>query len=83
MQHFVYILESEIDGRFYIGQTQNVSKRLERHNKGYNKATKSKRPWKLLISVSVSNRAEAIKLERKLKSLKKRSSIIKFIEENS
>jgi len=42
MKFFVYILESEIDKSFYIGQTSDVVGRLEKHNKGYNRSTKLK-----------------------------------------
>jgi len=48
MLFFTYILESEVDGSFYIGQTNLVEDRLNRHNKGYSKSTSHKRPWKLL-----------------------------------
>lgn len=77
---FVYILTSEKDQSFYIGQTQNLQSRIDRHNKGYNTATKSKRPWKLMHAFEVESRAKAMKLERKLKSMRKRSSILAFIE---
>ena len=48
MDYYVYILESEVTGSFYIGQTQDIDARLEKHNKGYVKSTKAKRPWKLV-----------------------------------
>jgi len=81
MEYYVYILESSVDGSFYVGQTQNVEKRLEIHNKGYGKYTKTRRPWKLIFHVQLTSRSEAIKLERKLKSWKKREAILKFIAE--
>jgi len=79
MTFFVYILKSAIDGSFYIGQTQNIEARLIKDNKGYNKSTKNKKPWKVLKTFEVKDRKEAIKLERKLKSLKKREAILKII----
>ncbi|MBN1597614.1 MAG: GIY-YIG nuclease family protein [Bacteroidales bacterium] len=39
MKYYVYILESQKDYSFYIGQTQNSKSRLEKHNKGYIKTT--------------------------------------------
>ncbi len=32
--YYVYLLESEKDGRYYIGQTHDVSKRFIYHNSG-------------------------------------------------
>ena len=34
MCYFVYILQSERDGSFYIGSTSDVEARLSRHNSG-------------------------------------------------
>lgn len=82
MTYFVYILISEKDQSFYIGQTQNLLKRLENHNKGYNKSTKAKLPWKILHYWKVNSRSQAMKLEKKLKALKKRDAILSFIEKN-
>jgi putative endonuclease len=79
MKFFVYILESEIDGSFYIGQTSNLDERLKRHNKGHNPSTKTKRPWKLIHYIECVSRVEAMKLEKRLISWKKREAIQNFI----
>jgi len=79
MDYYVYILESEVTGSFYIGQTQDIEGRLEKHNRGYVKSTKSKRPWKLVYTQTVESRSEAVKRERYLKSLHKRGALLKII----
>ncbi|WP_093369464.1 GIY-YIG nuclease family protein [Psychroflexus sediminis] len=79
MQYFTYILESLKDGRFYIGQSQDLQKRLEEHNKGFSRYTKPYRPWKLIWQQSFNTRKEAYQLEQKLKTLKSRERLIKFI----
>lgn len=66
----VYILRSLGDGKLYIGQTNNLTERLKRHNEGYVKATKSRRPFELLVQKSFNTRSEAIEMESYLKSLK-------------
>lgn len=48
MEYFVYILESEIDGRLYKGQTSDIAKRIIEHNSGKTKSTKDYKPWKLV-----------------------------------
>ena len=45
--------------RIYVGQTHNLSRRVEDHNQGRVPSTKFYRPWKLLYSEKVSNRAIA------------------------
>jgi len=37
MPYWVYILEDEISGRYYIGQTADLDERIERHNAGRSK----------------------------------------------
>jgi putative endonuclease len=82
MSFHVYIIVSEFDQSFYIGQTANLSDRLERHNGGLEKYTSKKRPWKLIWSSEVSSRSEAMKLERKIKNFKSRKRTQQFIEAN-
>ncbi|MCK4905920.1 MAG: GIY-YIG nuclease family protein [Spirochaetes bacterium] len=31
-KYFLYILQSESTGRFYVGQTQNLEQRIKQHN---------------------------------------------------
>jgi putative endonuclease len=80
MTYVVYILESEVDGTLYIGQTQNLASRIEKHNKGFNKSTKAKRPWKIIGKFEVETRSAAMKLEKKLKNRKKREAILNYIK---
>ena len=80
MKCFVYLLESLIDGRFYIGQTDNVEKRLKKHNDGKVFSTVRRRPLKMLGFVEVESRKEALQIEKSLKqhSDKKLKFIKKF-----
>jgi putative endonuclease len=50
MANYVYIIQSLQDGTYYVGSTQALRKRLDRHNQGRSKYTKNKRPWKLVYS---------------------------------
>ena len=68
--YYVYLLKSGRDGRLYIGQTNNLAERLERHNNGFVKATKNRRPLELFLHKGFETRAEAMKEEKYLKSLK-------------
>lgn len=46
--HYVYLLQSEVDKTFYIGMTNDLSQRLEKHNAGQVSYTSRKIPWKLI-----------------------------------
>lgn len=78
MEFYVYIVQSEKDGSFYFGQTNNLENRLTRHNAGSEKYTSKKTPWKLFWHTKVSSRAEAMKLEKKLKNLKSTKRMMEF-----
>jgi len=78
MPFYVYILQSEKDGSFYIGQTNNLQSRLKRHNAGLEKYTSKKMPW-IFWSTEVDSRSESLRLERKIKNLKSSKRRIEFI----
>jgi len=71
----VYILRSEKDGNYYIGSTQNLDERLQRHNQGRSQYTKSKRPWQLVYSEEHPDRSSAIKRENQIKRRKDKDFI--------
>ncbi len=65
----VYIIQSEIDGRYYYGMTeQSVEQRLEEHNQGKSSYTKKYRPWKLIWFGTFTSREKAVDFERYLKT---------------
>jgi putative endonuclease len=82
MDFYVYIIYSVKLGRFYIGQTNNVEERFQRHNSGYEAYTSKGLPWILCWFACKSDRKSAVQLELKLKNLSK-ERIIKFIENYS
>ena len=77
--YYLYILESESTGRYYIGQTDNLERRVSEHNDpGYTGSRTTKRfkgPWKLVYSEEFETRPEAMSRERKIKSWKSREAI--------
>ncbi len=64
---YVYILQSDQDGRFYTGYSRDVERRLWRHNAGLVKSTRNRRPLKLVYRELCGNLAEAKSRERQLK----------------
>ena len=52
----------------YVGISDNPERRIEQHNKGYNKTTKPYAPFKLLKAEMLADREQARKREKYLKS---------------
>ena len=63
----VYILYSETKSKYYVGQTNDLQNRLDRHNSAQGTSTKHGIPWKVVYSIQVSTRTEAMLLETKIK----------------
>ena len=76
---FVYVLESLIDGSYYIGVTNNLNKRLSYHNEGKSNYTSKKMPWRLKYTEEYKNISEALRRERQLKGWKSHRAINKLI----
>jgi len=64
----VYAIKSLGRSYIYVGMTSDLEKRIERHNKGYEKTTRAYRPFVLIHSEVFATRAEARQREKYLKS---------------
>ena len=80
MSFHLYILYSEQYDRFYVGQTNQLDKRIERHNNGFVRSTKSYRPWKLVYTEAFANRSEAVKRESEIKRWNSKIKIKKLVD---
>lgn len=78
---FVYILHSLKSNSYYVGSTLNVNRRIKQHNSGNVASTKYKRPYKLIFSQEFKDIQQARKVEKKIKSWKRRDFIEKIIED--
>lgn len=70
VMHYVYVLKSLKDKKYYIGSTSNVMMRLSFHNEGLNVSTKSRKPFALIFKKEFKNKPEALKFEKLLKKQK-------------
>ena len=77
---FVYVLKSLKDGRYYIGSTSNLEKRVERHNHGGNISTKNRRPLELVYFETYNTRVDAIHREAVIKSYKGGEAFEKLVK---
>jgi len=75
---WVYILQNPA-GRFYIGQTDDLSTRLQNHNRLEKTAGKFSRkngPWKLVWSEAHPTRAAALAREKQIKAMKSSAGFV-------
>ncbi|SDB66227.1 putative endonuclease [Flavobacteriaceae bacterium MAR_2010_188] len=79
--YYAYVIKSLKDGRLYKGITDNLDRRIERHNLGENKSTKGFIPWKLYYYEIFDTRIEARSRERFFKSGYGREFLTKIKEE--
>ncbi len=79
--NYVYILQSDSNGKLYKGQTTDLKRRLQEHNSGNSKFTSLNGPWKLIYYEAFLNKQDALEEERFLKSGKGKERI-KYILKN-
>ncbi len=64
----VYAISSKSRNYIYVGLTSNLGKRLERHNKGYEKTTRPYAPFNLIFTEECIDRPNARIREKYWKS---------------
>ena len=71
----LYILQSQSTGRFYVGSTDNLGRRLNEHQRGKSLATRGRGPWNLVHSEQFESLAAARHREREIKRWKSARAI--------
>ncbi|MBU1121798.1 MAG: GIY-YIG nuclease family protein [Candidatus Omnitrophica bacterium] len=66
--YYIYILESEKDGNFYTGYSEDLKKRMADHRTGKVYSTKDRLPVKLIYYEACLNQQDATHREKYLKS---------------
>ena len=75
--HYTYIIESIATGQWYYGSTADPKGRLDYHNKGWNRSTRGRGPWKLIFLRKFESEIEAREFEFQLKRLKNKKYVRK------
>jgi len=78
---YIYILESLRDGRFYVGSTTDLDRRVAHHKGGHTYSTKRFGALKLVFSQKFDSLKEVRYLESKLKKMKRKDYLKKIIED--
>jgi len=77
MDYFCYIIYSKSLNKFYIGETEDLDKRLQMHNEGYFKESYTSKvsDWILYHVINCLNRKQARLIEAHIKRMKSRKYI--------
>lgn len=78
--YYVYILKSLKNGRFYTGSTNDLIRRLNEHNTGRSKYTKTTMPFNLVYKEEYETKAEAYGREMYFKTGKGREDVIQLLK---
>ena len=81
MAFVVYVLQSKTTDRLYIGQTNNLERRLREHAAGQTRSTRGRGPWKLIYTRDFPTRTGAVRHERRLKRMKNRERVLEALSE--
>ena len=76
MPNHCYIFYSVKLNKYYVGSTSDMERRLNDHNRGKEKFTRTGVPWELVYTESFEELAMARRRELEIKKMKSR----KFIE---
>ena len=77
--YYLYILQSQAKGRYYVGVSGNVDKRLKEHNSGIVKSTAPYKPWIIKCVEEFPDIKLAYQRERFIKDKHSRKIIEKII----
>jgi len=77
---FVYILQSETTGRFYIGSTNDLDRRLSEHARNHTPSTRYRGPWKPVYQETFPSLPEARRRESEIKRWKSARMIRTLIQ---
>lgn len=73
--YYAYVLLSEKDGKLYIGSTSDLRKRKQKHDNGFVRSTKNRRPLKLIYYECYLSEKDAKQRELFLKGGKGREEL--------
>jgi len=80
MKGYIYILKDD-HGRFYVGSTSNLERRMSQHRYGGAKTTRGMVNPKLVLSQEFCSMMLARKVERRIKKLKRKDYIEKMVSD--
>lgn len=79
--YYVYVLRSILKDFIYIGYSEDLKRRLDRHNSGYVQSTKAFKPYDLVFYEAYRSMSDAKRREMYLKTNKGRKTLITMLKD--
>ncbi len=79
MVYWVYILQSDASGQYYVGSTGDLRDRVARHPAGRVAATRNRGPWTVVYAEEFPRWGTAVVRERAIKARKSRAYVDELI----
>ena len=73
--HYVYLLKSLKDTKLYVGRTDDLRRRIDEHNSGKIKATRYRRPLRLVFYEAFRVKQDAVRRELYFKTSRGKSTL--------
>lgn len=77
---YVYILKDK-GGKFYVGSTDNLERRLKQHKSGHTQTTRNMDNFKIVLKQEYDSLDLARKVELKIKKLKRKDYVEKMVND--
>ena len=77
---FLYILKNT-KGKFYVGSTDNLERRIYQHQVGHTQTTRNMKDSVLVLTQEYESLETARKIERKIKKLKRKDYIENIVRD--
>jgi putative endonuclease len=81
MSAYVYIIKFVDSGRFYVGSTTDLKRRLYQHSHNHTRSTANLGKFELVFSQQIPDLKTARSAEKRIKFWKRRDFIEKIVEE--
>jgi putative endonuclease len=73
--YYTYVLQSQKDGQFYAGFTNDLERRLREHQQGKNISTSKRLPVELIYFEGHRNKEDALRRESYFKTTKGKTTL--------
>ena len=77
---YIYILQSQITNKLYIGKTSNLKRRMKEHNSGQSTYTKKYLPWDIIYYEAHTDIDDAARREKYLKTTQGHQAIKRMLK---
>lgn len=78
---YVYVIQSKVKGRLYVGKTADLKRRLAEHNAGQNTSTKAYMPWDLIFYEAYIKQSDATRREKYLKTTQGKQALKRMLRD--